>query len=98
LRSHVAVPSRRADNDCVVIGQIIDLGDRRRLVEFEIRGFGDVLGHQLGDALDVNMRAVRSGTFGDRVRHRLDMAVAGIIQNEYFGHLNLSGTAEHIWD
>jgi hypothetical protein len=98
LRSHVAVTRRRADNDCAVIGQIIDLGDRRRLVEFEIRGFGDVLGHQLGDALDVNMRAVRPGAFGDRVRHRLDMPIAGIIQNEQFGHPNLSGAVEPIWD
>ena len=46
LRGHVAVAGRRAEDDGVVIGQFVDAGDRRGLVDLEVDLPGDFVGHR----------------------------------------------------
>ena len=57
LRRHVAEAGRRAEDDRVVIGELVDGGDRRRLVELDAGLPGDLLRHQLRHALDVDLGA-----------------------------------------
>ena len=73
---HAPEAGRRPDDDRVVIGEILDLGDRRGLVELEVGRLGDFFRHVLRNALDVHLGAGRFGAFGDRVGHRFDMAIA----------------------
>jgi len=39
----------------------------------------------LGDALHIGGRSRAAGAFGDGVRHRLDVGIGGVVQNENFG-------------
>ncbi len=87
---HAAEPGRRADDDRVVVRQILDLGDGRRLVELEMRGLGDLLRDDLRDALDVDRRARGPGAFRFGVGQRLDVAVGRIIENKHLGHRGVS--------
>ncbi len=41
LRRHPAKTSAGADDDCIVIGEVLDLRDRRGLIEFVMRRFCD---------------------------------------------------------
>ena len=91
LRRHAAEAGAGADDDGVVVGEVLDLGDRRSLIELVIRGFGDFGRHQFGHALDVDRGAGFARAFGDGVRHRFDMAVGGIIEDENFCHGGLRG-------
>ena len=87
---HAAEPRRRADDDRVVVGKVLDLGDRRGLVELEMRGLGDLLRHDLGDALDVDRRARGPRAFRFGVGHRLDMAVGRIVENKHLSVMQFS--------
>jgi len=51
LRRHVSETSRRAKNDGVIVCEIVDLGDRRLLVELEVRLARDLLRHEFGTRL-----------------------------------------------
>ena len=63
-------------DDRVVVRQIVDGRDRRRLVELEAGLPRDLLGHELGHALDVDRGAGFARAFGHGLRHLFDMAVA----------------------
>jgi hypothetical protein len=56
------------------------------LVQLEVSGRGDLLWHRFRDPLDVDRGARGARTFGDGFRHRFDMAIRGIVQNQNFGH------------
>jgi len=87
LRRHVAEPGRGAEDDGIVVGQLGRLGDRRRLIEPDAGLARGVLGHQLRDPLDGYVGAADAfGAFRDGVCHRLDMAIARIVENQNLGH------------
>jgi hypothetical protein len=46
----------------------------------------DFLGHRLGNAADVDLRAGFAHAFRHGLRHSLDVAVGGVIQNQYLCH------------
>src|SRR5277367_3759579 len=75
LRRQSSEPSTGTDDDCVVSGEVVDLRDRRCLVDLEVRAARDLVGYELWNALDVDLRAGFSSSFGDRRRHGFDMAV-----------------------
>src|SRR5690606_24644983 len=66
LRGHPAEAGTGADDDRVVPGEFLDTGDRGRLVELEPGLAGDLLGHELGNAADVDLGAGFAGALGDR--------------------------------
>jgi len=74
------------DEDRVVGGEILDLRDVGGLLELEVRLAGDLLGYELGHALDVDLRTSLPRPFGDRIRHCFDMAVGRIVENQNLGH------------
>ena len=88
-RGHAAESRRRADYDRVVVRKLARRGDRRGLIKLEMRGLGDRLGDGFGHALHLNRRARGARAFGDRVGHRLDVAVSGIIEYEHLRHSGL---------
>ena len=57
LRRQPAKPGAGTDDDRVIGSEVLDLRDRGGLVELVVRLARDLLGHQLGHALDINMRA-----------------------------------------
>jgi hypothetical protein len=56
LRRQPPKPRAGADDDRVAGGEVLDVGNGRGLIELEVGFARDLLGYQLGDALDVNMR------------------------------------------
>jgi len=86
LRRDAPESGRRADNNGVVIGKLGDHGNRRLLVQLEVSGLGDLLWHGFRNPLDVDRGARGARAFGDGFRHRFDMAIRGIVQNQNFGH------------
>ncbi|MGY4355869.1 hypothetical protein ACVW0J_002362 [Bradyrhizobium sp. i1.7.7] len=86
LRGHAAEAGAGADDDRIVIGEVLDLGDGRSLVDLVVRGLGDLGRHQLRHALDVDGGAGLARAFGDGMGHRFDVAIGGIIEDENFGH------------
>ncbi len=86
LRRHATEARRCADNDGVVVRQLVDAGQRRGLVELEVRRLGGCLGRGFGNTLEVDAGAGRARALGDGGGHRLDVAVAGVIENENLGH------------
>ncbi|MNV76914.1 hypothetical protein D3C71_1702980 [compost metagenome] len=86
LRRHPAEARAGADDDGVVVLQVGDLGDRRGLVELVVRLARDVLGHQLGHALDVDLRAGFARAFGHGLGHLFAVAVSGVIQHQDLRH------------
>jgi hypothetical protein len=86
LRRHASVAGRRADDDGVVVGQFVDGGDRRLLVELEVRRARDVFGHRFGHPLEFHRRPSGAGAVGHRLRHLLDVAIRGVIQNQNLSH------------
>jgi hypothetical protein len=60
----------------------LPLGAGLRLVELLVRLARDFLGHQLGHALGINMRAGLPRPLRDSIRHRFDMAVGGVVENQ----------------
>jgi hypothetical protein len=70
----------------VVVGEIFDLGHRRRLIELVVGRFRDGFGHEFRHLLDVDRGAGLARAFGDGVGHFLDVTVRGIIEDENFCH------------
>src|ERR1700675_724330 len=54
LRGHSAKPRRSADDECVIVSEILDLGDGRGLVELEMRSLGYLLGRGFWNAPDID--------------------------------------------
>ena len=69
----------------VITRQLVWRGDRRCLVEFEMRGPHNRFRDRLRHPLHINCRADRARPFGERVRRRLDVAVTGIVENKHLG-------------
>lgn len=65
LRGHTTEAGAGADDDRVVIGEIVDLGDRGGLIDLVIGGLCDLGRHQLRHALDVDGGARLARAFGD---------------------------------
>ena len=57
LRRHHAEAGRRAEDDGVVVGELVDGRDRRRLVQLEAGLLRHLVRHQLRHALDVDLDA-----------------------------------------
>ena len=58
----------------------------------------DFLRRGLGYALDVDTDANGAGAFGRRLRHRLDVAIGGIIEDENFRHWRFAFSfADKVW-
>ncbi len=89
LRRNAAEARARADDDGIVIRKILDLCDRRSLINLVVRSLRHLGGHELRHALDIDSRAGFAGSFGNSVRHRFDMAVSRVIKNENLGHCSL---------
>src|SRR5690606_41150134 len=70
-----------------LVGQVLDLGDGRGLVELVAGLAGDFLGNQFRHALDVDRGARRPGPFGDGLSHGFDMTVGRVVENQYFRHV-----------
>ena len=69
LRGHPAEARAGADDDGVVVDEIIDLGDRRGLIELVMRGLCDIRRHEFGHALDIDGGACFARAFGNGIRH-----------------------------
>ena len=89
LRRQAAKPCTRADDDGIVVDEILDLGDRGGLIKFVVRFARDLLRDEFGHAPDIDLRAGLTRPFGDRVRLRLDVAVGRIIENQNLWHVGL---------
>src|ERR1700730_3256660 len=74
LCRHVAETCGRAKYDGVVVDEIIDVRDRRNLVELVMRGYRYLVRDELGNPLDVDFRARHARAFGLRMGHPLDIA------------------------
>jgi hypothetical protein len=46
----------------------------------------DFARHEFRDALDIDLGIRGADALGDGIRHRLDVAVAGIVEDEDLGH------------
>ena len=57
LRRQTAKPGTRADDDGIVVDEILDLGDWGGLIEFVVRFARDLLRDELGHAPDIDLRA-----------------------------------------
>ncbi len=86
LRRDAAEARAGADDDRVVVGEFGDGGDLRLLVELEMVGARDLLGHRLGHATDRDLGAGTARALGDGFGHLLDVAVGRIIENQYLRH------------
>ncbi len=86
LRRQPPKPRARADDDRVIVSELLYLGNGRGLIELEVRFARDLLGHQLGHALDVNTRTSLPGPLSDSIRHRLDVAVGRVVENQNLRH------------
>ena len=83
LRAHIAESRRRAENDAVVLGKLLRVGDRRRLIDLHAGGKHDLFGHQLRHALDADMHAFdRARAMGRGIGQGLGVPVGRMIKNQ----------------
>src|ERR1700719_2423605 len=70
-------PESRAgyNDDGVVSCKVVDLRDWRGLIDLVVRLARDLVGYELGNAFDVDLRAGFPGSFSDGRRHGFDMTV-----------------------
>jgi hypothetical protein len=83
---HAAVARRDAENDRVVVGQLLRLPPRRILVPLHALLARILLRHQLGNALDSDLRAAGARAVRSRFRHLFHVAEGRLIENQYFRH------------
>ena len=87
LRAHVPESRRHAEDDALVVAELERVRDGRPLVELVVVLPGDVVGDELGDALDVHIRARDfRGSLGLCVGHLFDVAPAAVVENEHVSH------------
>ena len=86
LRNHPSKAGGSADDDGIVVGQLIYLRNGGFLVGLVMRSLCDVGRDRLGHPFDVDGRACRARTFRDCIRHRFDVTVRGVVQDEDFCH------------
>src|SRR5699024_5474361 len=87
LSGHVAEARRGAEDDGIVIGQFLGSGDRSLLVPLAACTLAEFFIHRVRDPLYGYLDAITAArTFGDAVCHGLDMAIHGVIKNQYLGH------------
>ena len=65
LRGHRTVARAAAEDDRIVVLELERIGDRRLLVHLVPGGLGHVFRHQLGHALDVDLRTGFARAIGD---------------------------------
>src|SRR5580765_8406188 len=66
LRAHVAEARGRAEDDGVVIRELVRLRDRRALIDLQAGLLGDILRYEFGNALYGDLRAGHGAdAFGD---------------------------------
>ena len=75
LCRHIAEPRRCPKDDGIVIDEIVDLRERRDLVELVMRGDSDLARHELRHALDVYLGASATRAVGLREGHPFDMPI-----------------------
>src|SRR5271169_6508186 len=75
LRRHLSEPGASTNNDRVVSGKVVDLRDWSGLINLVVHVACDLIGYQLGSALDVDLCTRLPGPLGDGRRHGFDMAV-----------------------
>ena len=87
LRCHVPESRRRAEDDGVVVRQLLDVRERRGLLELETRRTCNIERHELRDALHHDLHAGHArDAFGLCVRHGLDVPVAAVVEDEDLTH------------
>jgi hypothetical protein len=87
LARHPPEARRCADDDAVIIGQLVDVLEyRMAVIGDEARGLRDFGGRSLGDATDVDFGAGAARALGDGIGHRREVAVGRIIENQNLGH------------
>src|SRR5690606_12449727 len=87
LRGHAAIAGAGADDDRIVVRKLVRRGNRRCLVELVSALAGHVLRHQFGNPSQYRLRSCGPGAFRDSLSHRLDMAVARVVENQHSGHV-----------
>src|SRR3546814_10109855 len=75
LAGHVAVARRRAENDRVVIRQVFNCHDRRRLVKLGADFLQYILGNRLRYALDVDRGLGLTCACGNGLRHCFNVSM-----------------------
>src|SRR5262245_25885106 len=86
LTRHVAKPSRRANDDGIVIDKLARPSNRRDLVQLVPRLAGNLFRHELRDAPDDDVRGHVTRPRGDRLGHALDMTVRRVIEHKNAYH------------
>src|SRR5262249_22484395 len=86
LARHVAEARGRPEDDGVVVGEVLDLRDRRLLVELETGLAREVFGYGFRNAQDGGLRSGVAHARGDFLRHALDVAVGRVIEYEDVCH------------
>ncbi len=89
LRGHPSKPGADADDDRVVVRQVVDRRHRSGLIQLVMGRLGDLRRDQFGHALDVDRGAGRAGALGDGFGHLLDVTVGGVVENEDLRHVSL---------
>src|ERR1700733_14848547 len=90
LRGHVAEARRRAEDDGIVLLELIGPAYLGRLIEPEARRPADIRWHQFGHPLDDHVRQRNTaGALGLGARHGLDVSVAAVVENQNACHGSL---------
>jgi hypothetical protein len=85
LRTHIPEPRRRAEDDRVVIDEILRRGDRCRLIDLHPGILHYILRHQLRHAFHRNLNALDgAGTMSNGIGQGFHMAVRAVVKNEQF--------------
>src|SRR6516165_1266219 len=87
LRAHVAEARGRSKDDGVVVRELIHGRDARGLVQLHAGFLGDLLRHQLGNALDRDLSArYRASSFGNRLGHLLNVTIGAVVEDKNLRH------------
>src|SRR5262245_3839185 len=86
LARHVAKPSRRANDDCIVVRKLLWLSDRCGLIELVTSLAGNLFRHEFRNAFYDDVRNRVMGPHGDRLSHALDMTVGRVIEHKNAYH------------
>src|SRR6202166_2589335 len=87
LSAHVAKARWRAEDDGVVLWQLIDRGNRRCLIDLEMRFACHLFGHEFRHTLDSNL-SVRDFACAlcNGAGHGFDMAVGTVVEDKKLRH------------